>query len=643
MIGVKGTRNSGGATDAQNPYKFTESAATTRSPAWVGLGISALVLYVTQFFKTKTDVRQEAAEAAEAAAEKDGKGEGASKPGTTIYRQPQSGDDTNFDFGGGDDAPKTLLGAANERMGTSITIPLQGWFDRPLAGFAPPSTTGLRPGGPSNSGQAPTTGQPPAQPPFQGGGQSDGQGDGQSGGGASDDDDPTGGEPQKNRAPRVSDQVFLNEMTILPAFFIAIQQLLQHAQDDDGDPLNVVGISASSGTLTTVEGGWMFQPQADIIGPVILRYLVSDGQDSAAQKAHFIIRPNEVYGGPDDDTLLGSQWADLIIGGDGDDDIHARGGMDAVYGGDGDDHIDGGDGNDRIYAGGGNDTVYAGAGDDFVSGGAGDDKIYGQDGDDILYGDEGADRIEGGAGRDIIWGGTGDDILMAGLGADVVDGGDGADRISGENGNDTILDGGGSDNIDAGQGDDIVILVDDADIDTVTGGLGHDTLSFAQRTDSMDIDITAGTARNEAGTVDVFTQFEAYVGGTGDDHFKAGRANAEVTGGAGKDTFEFAKSETASSKTVYDIVDFEVGDHVKTGRYDIFRAEVDDDGQAFRQSMTQDEAPAHETIRFEHEWDDAKGEDETVIYIDYDHDDQPDFVVFLHGKQALSWDLIDQS
>lgn len=639
MIGVKGTRGESGLAGTQNPYQFTEDTMKTRSPAWVGLGISALVLYVTQFFKTRTDALQQVADEAQGKAEKEGDGDKPGKPVTANHRQPQIGDDASFDFGAGGGGPKAQLTAANERLGGAISIPLQGWFDRPIAGVSPPQATGLRPGGAANSGKAPAGDKPAVDLTRQGGAEAGEK----SGGKASDKDQPAQERNQKNRAPRVSDPVFLREMTILPAFFIAMQQLLEHAQDDDGDALSVIGISASSDKLTPVEGGWMFQPQADILGPVVLRYLVSDGQATAAQKAHFIIRPNEVDGSAENDSLLGSQWADLIIGGDGDDDIHARGGMDTIYGGDGDDRIDGGDGNDRIFAGGGNDTVYAGAGDDFVSGGDGDDIIYGQDGDDILYGDAGADRIEGGAGRDMIWGGEGDDIVLAGPGDDFVDGGAGADRISGESGNDTILDGQGADNIDAGQGDDIVLLADDTDIDTVTGGLGHDTLSFAQNSSGIQIDIAAGTATNKAGTIDLFTQFEAFVGGGGDDHFKAGSQNAELTGGAGRDVFEFARSETASAHSVYDILDFEVGDHVKTGRYDIFRSEAGDDDQAFRQSMTPSEDPNHETIRFEHEWDEAGGRDETVIYIDYDHDDQPDFMVFLNGKQALSWDLIDQS
>jgi Ca2+-binding RTX toxin-like protein len=64
-----------------------------------------------------------------------------------------------------------------------------------------------------------------------------------------------------------------------------------------------------------------------------------------------------VYGGPGDDTLIGSSQTDLMAGGLGDD------------------VLDGGDGDDQLVGAEGNDTLIGGAGGDYVAGDEGDDII----------------------------------------------------------------------------------------------------------------------------------------------------------------------------------------------------------------------------------------------------------------------------
>lgn len=66
-----------------------------------------------------------------------------------------------------------------------------------------------------------------------------------------------------------------------------------------------------------------------------------------------------VDGGPDDDTLLGSNGADLLLGGDGNDLIDGQQGNDTAQLGAGDDHFqwDPGDGSDTLEGQDGNDTL----------------------------------------------------------------------------------------------------------------------------------------------------------------------------------------------------------------------------------------------------------------------------------------------
>lgn len=116
-----------------------------------------------------------------------------------------------------------------------------------------------------------------------------------------------------------------------------------------------------------------------------------------------------------DDTMLGTQFADVLNGGAG---------------------------NDIINGNGGRDWIDGEAGRDALTGGAGDDLLYGWDGEDTLDGGGGGDFLFGEAGMDTLLGGPGDDVLVGGLdpnvyifGADsdvdhILDFEPGTDRIS---------------------------------------------------------------------------------------------------------------------------------------------------------------------------------------------------------------------
>jgi Ca2+-binding RTX toxin-like protein len=184
-----------------------------------------------------------------------------------------------------------------------------------------------------------------------------------------------------------------------------------------------------------------------------------------------------IIGGPQAETLAGTDDTDLILGRGGGDLIIGFAGVDLLLGGTGDDTIWGenaigfppappGSGpqvfvptldDNLILAGAGNDLVRAGLGSDTVFGGAGDDTLNGalgsslfsqgqsnafntQDGPDWLEGGRGNDLIDGGSGDDTILGGAGDDTLRGTLGADRLTGGPGDDRFVFQRINTTAVD-----------------------------------------------------------------------------------------------------------------------------------------------------------------------------------------------------------
>ena len=85
----------------------------------------------------------------------------------------------------------------------------------------------------------------------------------------------------------------------------------------------------------------------------------------------------------------------------------------------------------HVFGHGGNDTLRGSQQADVLDGGAGDDTLEGQAGDDVLLGGAGNDYLDGGAGADILNGGAGDDTYILGNQDSI--------QIEGESGKDTII------------------------------------------------------------------------------------------------------------------------------------------------------------------------------------------------------------
>ena len=171
---------------------------------------------------------------------------------------------------------------------------------------------------------------------------------------------------------------------------------------------------------------------------------------------------NVLVGGPGNDTMRGSEWADRNV-------------------------VD-------------NDTMYGGGGGDFMAGHNGRDVMYGGEGNDFVIGDDGNDTLSGENGNDMLYGGAGNDLLIGGLGNDTLNGGGGFDEATYAAATapvnvDLSLSGGlatGAHGIDKLRGIEKVTgsafadtLTGDANANVLNGGLGNDTLQGGAGNDTL--------------------------------------------------------------------------------------------------------------------------------------------------------------
>jgi Ca2+-binding RTX toxin-like protein len=102
------------------------------------------------------------------------------------------------------------------------------------------------------------------------------------------------------------------------------------------------------------------------------------GGNDVVDAGPFIAKPFAIYGGPGNDTLIGSSGLDGIFGEAGDDLLGGRAGNDTLLGGFGNDTIRGDGGMDWMFGEVGDDTLIAndGAVDGIVDGGPGADIFF---------------------------------------------------------------------------------------------------------------------------------------------------------------------------------------------------------------------------------------------------------------------------
>jgi Ca2+-binding RTX toxin-like protein len=257
-------------------------------------------------------------------------------------------------------------------------------------------------------------------------------------------------------------------------------------------------------------------------------------------------------------------------------------------------------------------------------------------GDDLLSGDAGDDLLRGDGGHDRLLGALGADVLDGGVGDDTIDGGEGQDHAS---------DGDGVDIVWLGAGDDWLAAAIDLGVDVFDGGEGVDTLDYSAAADSVTFDLTAATVTMGDNGADVIAGFEAFIGGAGDDHFIACAAPAVMTGGDGDDRFQFVAPESPAASespaalvtTMFQILDFDVGDRVSVSRFDFFKDladELDEQMDAYF-SDTGNSGPGSDDprIRFRHEQD--NDQENTWIEIDFDRDEVFETTITMQGRHLF--------
>src|SRR5262245_51920180 len=269
-----------------------------------------------------------------------------------------------------------------------------------------------------------------------------------------------------------------------------------------------------------------------------------------------LVSIENVEGGLGDDIIRGDAGANRLLGGTGDDRLAGRGGDDLLDGGDGSDtagyalatqavlvDLQAGTasgidiGNDTLVSienvdgGFGNDNILGDAGANRLVGGDGNDRLVGRGGDDVLDGGAGIDTAGyAGATQAIVidlqagtaGGQAGNDMLISienadgGSGNDIFLGDASANRLAGAAGNDRLAGRGGNDVLD--------------------GGTGSDTADYAEATQSVFVDLTAGrTSGVEIGT-DTLISIENVGGGSGNDDIRGDAGANRLAGAGGDDT-----------------------------------------------------------------------------------------------------------
>lgn len=197
------------------------------------------------------------------------------------------------------------------------------------------------------------------------------------------------------------------------------------------------------------------------------------------------------------DSIAGSEWADVLLAYKGNDSIKPGGGADKVDGGDGKDQIEFGSKAVQIVL---NKAVWT---DMTIDSAVGSVRNI----EDVIGSSEG-DTITGDSLANLLKGEGGEDTIAGGLGNDTVDGGIGHDSLDGGDGNDTVLGGDGNDVITGGLGKDIL-----------TGGANNDTFRFLTVADAPKgeqiTDFTTSLSGTPVDLIDL-SAIDAIAGGTDD-------------------------------------------------------------------------------------------------------------------------------
>jgi Ca2+-binding RTX toxin-like protein len=273
-----------------------------------------------------------------------------------------------------------------------------------------------------------------------------------------------------------------------------------------------------------------------------------------------------IKGNAKKNTLIGTDFSDLILG---------LGNDDRLFGGAGDDAIKGGTGNDKLYGGAGNDKLFGEAGDDLLNGGKGHDTMRGGAGNDSYIIDDVKDKVIEGAGQGVDTvrsslartnlGANVENLVLTGHTVDqfthtvdgagnaldnVITGNSVANALFGAAGDDTLYGGAGRDNLDGGDGGDK--LSGGADADVISGSGGFDFASYQSSAQGVTVNVsvfgnplatTSGFVRGVGGDAegDLLIGVEGLIGSNfnddlaGDSSGVTGNIGTFLIGGGGDD------------------------------------------------------------------------------------------------------------
>ncbi|MDC1347362.1 Ig-like domain-containing protein, partial [Glaciecola sp.] len=300
---------------------------------------------------------------------------------------------------------------------------------------------------------------------------------------------------------------------------------------------------------------------------------------------------DQVISGSGNDTITVSSGNANIVSNAGNDTITSTSGRDTIEAGTGDDSVNTSSGDDLIIAGAGNDTYNGSSGNDLVdyasstsaidvnlatgavaNDGFGDvdslveveaiagsdfnDKITGSNANNYISGRGGNDTLDGGAGNDflvyaeatsdhvinlttgVVTNGTDTDTVTnfehvsSGSGDDIITGTTGYNALWGGEGDDTLDGGAGADDLVGGAGNDVFIMLDDGERDSIYGGAGFDILDYSNITFDLsenlsdrgfynyslrDISSDLSDGRSNDDADDIIYGIEGIIGGSGND------------------------------------------------------------------------------------------------------------------------------
>jgi len=279
---------------------------------------------------------------------------------------------------------------------------------------------------------------------------------------------------------------------------------------------------------------------------------------------------NVIDGGKGDDLISGSYGADVLVGGEGTDTVTYANSFTAVT-------IDlgsalaqqGGDAQGDTLSG--FENVIGSLLNDTLKGDAGVNQLTGNAGDDLLIGGAGADYLDGGDGiLDTVSYATSSSAVSVNLATSGPQrGGDAegdtifnVENLVGSDFNDVLGGNAGRNILNGGLGTNTFLGSGGGDV--FIGGTGSDTVSYANATGFVNVDLAANYAGGFA-LSDTFTSIEnvtgtdfgdflagnsgnnVLIGGEGNDYFTGGAGNDTMNGGNGTDTVSYLASLAAVS------------------------------------------------------------------------------------------------